>query len=307
MNIRLNLAQLHDLPDLLALLDASGLPRDGLSEHITTAVVARAGDRVVGSAALELYGAAALLRSVAVAPALRGQGLGARLVRHALDLACQRDVGAAYLLTQTAADFFARFGFEPIARAEAAPAVQQSVEFTSACPASAQAMRLLLARATRAATPHDAEAIARIYNQGIEDRVGTFETRPRSAADVQAWFDGQHPVVVAVEAGEVVAFASTSTYRARDCYAGIAEFSVYVARVWRGRGAGRLAMRALIDAAAAAGFWKLVSRVFVENTASRALLGSLGFREVGVYEKHGRLDGAWRDVVIVELLIAANL
>lgn len=155
----------------------------------------------------------------------------------------------------------------------------------------------------RPASPADTAAIAAIYNQGIEDRVATFETRPRAAEDVRGWFDGQHPVVVAEAGGAIVAFASTSSYRARECYAGIAEFSVYVARAERGRGAGRLAMQALIEAAAAAGFWKLVSRVFVENTASRALLRSLGFREVGVYEKHAQLDGAWRDVVIVERLL----
>src|SRR5262249_44103422 len=103
--------------------------------------------------------------------------------------------------------------------------------------------------------------------------------------------------------GGIVAFASTSTYRPRDCYRGIAEFSVYVARGARGRGAGRLAIRALIDAAASAGFWKLVSRVFVENAASRALLASGGFREVGVYERHAELDGVWRDVVVVEKLL----
>ena len=62
-------------------------------------------------------------------------------------------------------------------------------------------------------------------------------------------------------------------------------------------------MVALIDAARGAGFWKLVSRVFVENTASRALLRSIGFREVGTYERHAKLDGVWRDVVIVEKLI----
>lgn len=163
-----------------------------------------------------------------------------------------------------------------------------------------------IASRTRAATPDDAAVMAQIYNQGIEDRVGTFETRPRSADDVRAWFDGRHPIVVVEQAGAVVAFASTSTYRPRDCYAGIAEFSVYVARERRGQGAGRLAMRALIDAAKAAGFWKLVSRVFVENAASRGLLRSLGFREVGIYEKHGQLDGVWRDVVIVERLIDQN-
>lgn len=159
----------------------------------------------------------------------------------------------------------------------------------------------------RPATSDDAAAIARIYNEGIADRVATFETRFRSAEDVRAWFDGVHPIVV-VEVGDaVIAFAATSAYRSRECYAGIAEVSVYVARTARRRGAGRIALEALIESAQQAGYWKLVSRIFPENYASLALIRSLGFREVGTYEKHGRLDGIWRDVVIVERLIDANL
>lgn len=157
---------------------------------------------------------------------------------------------------------------------------------------------------TRDAAVADASAIARIYNEGIDDRVATFETRHRTADDVVQWLDGRHPVVVVEDDdGEVIAFAATSTYRPRDCYAGIAEFSVYASRAARGRGAGRMAMEALFAAAREAGYWKLVSRVFVENTASRALLRAAGFREVGVYERHGQLDGVWRDVVIVERLL----
>ena len=159
----------------------------------------------------------------------------------------------------------------------------------------------------RQATPGDAPAIARIYNQGLEDRIATFETRPRTPEEVFSWLDGTHPVVIVEDQSEVIAFAATSTYRPRDCYSGIAEFSVYVAREARGRGAGRLAMQALIRASEEAGFWKLLSRIFVENTASRALVKSVGFREVGVYEKHAQLDGVWRDVVIVELLIEGNV
>lgn len=159
----------------------------------------------------------------------------------------------------------------------------------------------------RTATPQDAEAIARIYNQGIEDRIATFETRLRSVEDVRAWFDGIHPIVVIEDNDEVVAFATTSLYRPRECYAGVAECSIYVARERRGQGAGRLALRALIAEAERAGYWKLLSRVFVENTASRALVRSEGFREVGTYEKHGKLDAQWRDVVIIERLIPANL
>lgn len=156
----------------------------------------------------------------------------------------------------------------------------------------------------RPATSADAAVIARIYNDGIGDRVATFETRHRSAEDVERWFDGRHPIVVVEDdAGVVLAFASTSDYRPRDCYAGIAEFSVYTAREARGRGAGRMAMNALIEAARAAGFWKLVSRVFPENAASRGVLRSVGFREVGRYKRHAQLDGVWRDVIIVERLL----
>ena len=140
MPITIGAAQNSDLPAVLALLERSGLPQDGLSEHVATTLVARSGDAVVGSAALEVYGRAALLRSVAVDPALRGQGLGQHLTCTALDLARQHGVARVYLLTETAGDFFPRFGFHPTERAAVEPAVQQSVEFTSACPASAQVL-----------------------------------------------------------------------------------------------------------------------------------------------------------------------
>jgi L-amino acid N-acyltransferase YncA len=159
----------------------------------------------------------------------------------------------------------------------------------------------------RSAVPQDAAAIAAIYNQGIQDRVATFETQLRTAADVAKWFDGVHPVVVVEAGGQIVAFASTSTYRPRACYAGIAEVSLYVDRAFRGQGAGRLAMQAIIEEAEKAGFWKLLSRVFLDNQPSRKLIASAGFREVGIYEKHGKLDGVWRDVLIVERLIPENL
>jgi L-amino acid N-acyltransferase YncA len=155
----------------------------------------------------------------------------------------------------------------------------------------------------RPAELQDAEAIATIYNQGIEDRVATFETRPRTAQEIEEWLDGVHPVVVAINAGIPVAFASTSTYRNRPCYAGIAEFSVYVARDLRSTGIGRLVLQQLIAEARRCGFWKLLSRIFPENIASRKLVASLGFREVGVYERHAQLDGVWKDTVIVELLL----
>jgi L-amino acid N-acyltransferase YncA len=160
---------------------------------------------------------------------------------------------------------------------------------------------------TRAATPADAVAIATIYNEGIADRVATFETEPRSAAQIAEWFTGRELVVLAESAAtEPVAFAASFPYSARPCYAAISEFSVYVARDYRGRGAGRAVLGALIEAAAAAGLHKLTSRVFPENTVSRALLKSLGFTEIGIHRRHGKLDGCWRDCVIVERLLDSD-
>ncbi len=159
----------------------------------------------------------------------------------------------------------------------------------------------------RPANQQDAGSIAGIYNEGIEDRVATFETRLRTSDDIRRWFDGIHPVVIVEDNGKAIAFAAASQYRPRECYAGIAEVSVYVARDGRRRGAGRLALSALIEAAQAAGYWKLLSRVFPENKASLSMIATLGFRQVGVYEKHGQLDGVWKDVVIVERLIPENL
>lgn len=157
---------------------------------------------------------------------------------------------------------------------------------------------------TRAARPEDAAAIAAIYNQGIEDRVATFETEPRSAADMAARLQPGTLFVVA-EAPDrgIVAFAASFPYSSRPCYAGIGEFSVYVERDFRGRGAGRAVLAGLIQSAEAAGLTKLTSRVFPENTASRALLKSIGFVEIGLHRRHGKLDGQWRDCVIVELLV----
>jgi phosphinothricin acetyltransferase len=156
----------------------------------------------------------------------------------------------------------------------------------------------------RPATRDDAAAIARIYNEGIEDRVATFQVEPRSLEQMLSWFDGDHPFVVAEDDGEVLAWASAHPYRpGRSWYDGIAEFSIYVSRSARGRGVGRATLQALLDESERRGYWKLLSRIFPENEASLRLCGSLGFREVGVYRRHGRLDGEWRDCVIVEKLL----
>jgi L-amino acid N-acyltransferase YncA len=158
----------------------------------------------------------------------------------------------------------------------------------------------------RLATVRDAEAIACIHTEGIADRVATFETEPRTAAQVAAGLadkGDRYPTVVVERDGAVVAWASAGAYRSRSAYAGVAEHSVYVARAARGAGAGRAALEGLCRTYAERGFWKLVSRIFPENTASLVLHDRCGFRVVGVYQRHGRLDGQWRDCVIVERLL----
>lgn len=159
---------------------------------------------------------------------------------------------------------------------------------------------------TRHAVESDADAIARIHNQGIAERIATFEVVPRSPADVVSQLRnkrGRFPTIVVELDGNVIAWASTGSYRDRPCYQGIAEHSVYVDRDFRSQGVGRIALNALADACAALGFWKLVSRIFPENTGSLRLHERAGFRVVGIYERHARLDGEWRDCVIVEKLL----
>ncbi|HEY7869678.1 MAG TPA: arsinothricin resistance N-acetyltransferase ArsN1 family A [Methylomirabilota bacterium] len=159
---------------------------------------------------------------------------------------------------------------------------------------------------TRLATPADAGAIAAIYNEGIADRIATFETEARTEAEIARQLADKadrFPTVVVERDGRVVAWAGAGAYRSRPAYAGVAEHSVYVARAARGAGAGRAALEALCRTYAERGFWKIVSRIFPENTASVRLHERCGFRVVGVYRRHGKLDGQWRDCVIVERLL----
>lgn len=137
----IDLAHPADAAGVLALLEENALPTEGLVEHLDATLVAREGQRVVGSAALEVYPDGALLRSVAVASSHRGRGLGRALANAALGLARTRNVTSVFLLTTTAEEFFPKLGFVRIDRADVPAGVRASVEFTSVCPASAVVMR----------------------------------------------------------------------------------------------------------------------------------------------------------------------
>lgn len=161
--------------------------------------------------------------------------------------------------------------------------------------------------AVRRAVMADAPDVARIYNEGIVGRQATFETRLRTVDDLTEWFEDdksrRYPLLVADDAGAVCGWIRASSYRARDCYAGVGDFSVYVGSAAQGRGIGSALMAAFFPACREAGYWKLVSRIFPENLSSLALCHRFGFRTVGTYTRHAQLDGVWRDVVIVECLL----
>lgn len=160
----------------------------------------------------------------------------------------------------------------------------------------------------RSAEPRDAPRIAEIYNEGIEDGQATFETRPRTPADIEQKLgaSGYH-LIVAEWGGKLIGWASITPYSTRECYAGIGEASVYIGRSARHQGLGRLLMDALVTAASSQGYHKLIGRLLASNTASRQLVRGQGFREIGVHQKHGKIGGQWVDVVVVERLIAENL
>jgi L-amino acid N-acyltransferase YncA len=156
----------------------------------------------------------------------------------------------------------------------------------------------------RHARETDREAIARIYNEGIREGRSTFETEPRTAADIDGWLASpRHAVLVVERDGAVAGWGRLAPYSSRACYAGVVEGSVYVLARERGRGLGSALVASLREQAERAGFHKIVGRVFADNESSRRLVAKHGFREVGTHLRHGQLDGHWRDVIVVELLL----
>jgi L-amino acid N-acyltransferase YncA len=156
----------------------------------------------------------------------------------------------------------------------------------------------------RSARHEDAGAVAAIYNVGIAGREATFETRPREPAEIAAWFEHGLPFLVAEDDdGQVVGFARVTPYSDRPFYAGVGEHTVYVDPAARGRGLGRRLLDSLAAESERRGLYKLTSRIFTTNAASRAVHRAAGFVEVGVKRRHGRLDGEWKDCVLVERLL----
>ena len=158
---------------------------------------------------------------------------------------------------------------------------------------------LAIRRAVRA----DAAAIGAIYDEAAARGTATFATGPHSAPERRAWLaarDDRAPVWCGLIDGGVVAWSALAPFSQRPWYAGVAEYTVYVAGGRHGQGIGRTMLAGLVEAAPAFGYWKLVGMILPENLAGLALARGAGFREVGTHRAHARREGVWRDVTIVE-------
>lgn len=160
----------------------------------------------------------------------------------------------------------------------------------------------------RDAASDDATAIARIYNQGIEDRVATLETQTRTPEERAEWLAARgprHPVLVAVDDdGAVVGWGSLNAFNPRPAYDHVADFSVYVARDRRGRGIGDALLGALEGRARELGYHKLVLAALPMNEAGMHLYERHGFTTVGIYREQGQVDGRWIDVILMEKILS---
>ena len=161
----------------------------------------------------------------------------------------------------------------------------------------------------RPARIDDAKEIARIYNQGVQDRAATFENAYVTPEERYIWLVARperYPVLVAEVKHTLMGWASLTPYSPRHCYDGIAELSLYIDRSLRGHGVGQELMKAMQNIARARGYHKLIGRVMADNEPARKLCQLMGWKEVGIHEKHGKLGGEWHDLVLVEFPIPEN-
>jgi L-amino acid N-acyltransferase YncA len=158
----------------------------------------------------------------------------------------------------------------------------------------------------RPATAADAEAICRVYNQGIEDRIATLETELRTPEERRQWLAARgprHPVYVAEAEEIIVGWSSLNVYNPRPAYQYVADFSIYIERGWRGKGVGRRLLEHLIEQARALGYHKMMLSAFPFNASGVALYERMGFTRAGVFHEMGQLDGRWVDTLIMEKLL----
>jgi L-amino acid N-acyltransferase YncA len=162
----------------------------------------------------------------------------------------------------------------------------------------------------RPARVEDAKEIARIYNQGVQDRAATFDDAYVTPEERYLWLvarPDRFPVLIGEVKHTMMGWSSLAPYSPRHCYDGIAELSIYIERSLRGHGVAQQLMKAMQDAAREKGFYKLIGRVIADNQPARKLCQLMGWREVGIHERHGKLASEWHDLALVELLIPENM
>ena len=300
-------------PAIVKLWQASHLPVPTFSSVSRTWwLYEDASGQLGGVVGVEPYGQVALLRSLAVTPELRGQGIGNQLVWAALTYLKSKSLEAVYLLTESAQRYFEGWNFIEISRDEVPKKLHETDEMMYACPKSATVMRLALYAPllrVRRASYQDAESIATIYNQGIADRVATFETAERSVEERLHWLTDRDPrygVFVAEDQDRhVVGWLALNPFSSRAVYEGIADVSIYVARKLRGQGAGTQLLHFGLAWARAHQFHKLVLTLFPENQAAHRLYERHGFQTVGILHQQAKLDGIWRDTELMECMLEA--
>jgi L-amino acid N-acyltransferase YncA len=156
----------------------------------------------------------------------------------------------------------------------------------------------------REARSSDAAPVAAIYNEAVRDRIATFQTREHDAADIERLIPSKEVFLVAERDGEVLGAAWVSDYDpVNDYYAGVGEVTVYVSGSARRQGIGAALLAAAGHDAAASGRHKLTGKIFSSNRPSLHLFERAGYDVVGVHRRHERLDGDWKDVVVVERLL----
>lgn len=152
-------------------------------------------------------------------------------------------------------------------------------------------------------------SILEIYNQGIEDRVATLEEDLKDLSYMESWFfnrSSRHRIWVADDRDQnrIVGWASLNRFSARKAHDGVAELSIYVRRDARGTGVGQALLQVLCQEAPNASFHKIVLFTFPFNQAGQRLYRKMGFREVGILQNHGKLDGSFVDIMVMEKLLS---
>lgn len=162
----------------------------------------------------------------------------------------------------------------------------------------------------REAKPDDASEIARVFNQGVQDQLATFENTFARPEDRYLWIVArpeEYPVMVAQLKHTLVGWASLTPYSPKNCYNGIAELSIYIDRNFRTHGVGQNLMQIMQEIACDKGYHKMIGRLMADNKGSRKLCEATGWREVGIHQSHAKLSGVWQDLVLVEYSIPKNM